>query len=261
MPMSAGLHRQRAHRMLLAAWLAVSCAGASAGNGPSPRQALAVGLDHVAPEYKAGSRFRSPATIDAALAEDLARRMNRQLAPVRQDGSGLRLTTVSDGAAAPRGHAMIAIDYRAAPMAIMRTDTAIRRWEQLQGRSICVARDGNHAGHVAARYGAIEKIYPSLADALIAVRSGACDALVHDSALLEQLIRLPEWQKFSARLPHAASGVLAFLVPAADRETVALLRQAARDWKAGGYPQALVKERVRHIAFEVYLEQDVPDCH
>ena len=70
----------------------------------------------------------------------------------------------------------------------MRTDTTIRRWDQLESRSVCVARGANHVGTVAARYGAIEQVHPSVTD-------------------------------------------------------------------------ALVKKTVRNMAFEVYLEQDVPDCH
>ncbi len=73
-------------------------------------------------------------------------------------------------------------------MAIMRTDTTIRRWDQLQGRSVCVA-------------------------------------------------------------------------PAQDRKTISLLRRVAAEWAAEDYPDALVKNAVRNMAFEVYLEQDVPDCH
>ena len=32
-------------------------------------------------------------------------------------------------------------------------------------------------------------------------------------------------------------------------------------WRADAFPEALVKNAVRNMAFEVYLEQDVPDCH
>ena len=37
--------------------------------------------------------------------------------------------------------------------------------------------------------------------------------------------------------------------------------RATADWSLKDYPEALVKKAVRDIAFEVYLEQDVPDCH
>jgi polar amino acid transport system substrate-binding protein len=222
---------------------------------------LAVSLDFIVPEYKAGAKFRSPATIDTAIAEDLAKRLQVPLAIVDSDKADVQLTTINDTAAIPPSVAVIPISYRAAPMAIMRTDTSIRRWEHLKDRTVCVAQGGNHVGTLAARYGAIEKIHPSPTDALVALRTGDCDAMVHDSPMLEELIRLPEWQKFSRYLPAGRRGTLAFLVPADDRKKVSLLKQVASDWRAKDYPEALVKNAVRNIAFEVYLEQDVPDCH
>jgi polar amino acid transport system substrate-binding protein len=244
----------------------------STEDAPQRRPPLPVSLDHVEPEYKAGARYRSPATIDAELVADLGKRLQTPLvtSSAEQTGPGagakagqgaLRLTAIGNPGAVPASHVAVPISYSAAPMAIMRADTLIKSWEQLKGRTVCVARDGRHAGTLASRYGAIEKAYPSLTDALIALRSGACDAAVHDSAMLEELIRLPEWKKFSARLPVGKASMLAFLVPAADGATLARLRQVAKDWNAEDYPEALIKKAVRNIAFEVYLEQDVPDCH
>jgi polar amino acid transport system substrate-binding protein len=259
--------------LLVAAHAGTSAAGASNVAGvTAQRRPLLVSLDHIAPEYKAGARYRSPATIDAELAADLGKRLRMPLVTSGTEkagpGSGvnagrgaLRLTAISNPGAVPATHVAVPISYSAAPSAIMRADTFIKSWEQLKGRTVCVARDGRHVGAVASRSGAVEKIYPSLTDALIALRSGACDATVHDSAMLEELIRLPEWKKFSARLPAGQDSTLAFLVPAADSATLARLRQVANDWKAEAYPDALMKKAVRNIAFEVYLEQDVPDCH
>lgn len=260
---------------ILALAPAVVCLEASAFNAndvSSKQEALVVSLDHVVPEYKAGTKFRSPPTIDTALAEDLGKRLQRPLSTVgsekRKAGAlaaaskaNIQLTTLDGTVAIPQSLAVIPVNYRAAPMAIMRTDTTIKRWEQLKGRSVCVANGGNHTGTLANQYGAIEKIYPSATDALIALRVGECDAAVHDHTMLEELIRLPEWKKFSARLPAGKASTLAFLVPAEDKKTVGMLKRVAADWNAKAYPDALVKKAVRHIAFEVYLEQDVPDCH
>lgn len=251
---------------LLAIGAAALQAGASATGASgaiqdaAQRPALPVSPGHGEPAAGAGARYRSPATIDAELAEDLARRLHRRPEPGAAT-AGLRLTAVSDAGAALPTHVAVPISYDAAPMAIMRADTSIRSWEQLKGRAVCVARDGRHVGALAGRYGAIEKIQPSLTDALVALRSGACDAAVHDSAMLEELIRLPEWKKFSARLPAVRQSTLAVLVPASDGKTLTAVRQAAHAWKAEGYPDTLMKKAVRNVAFEVYLEQDVPDCH
>lgn len=263
-------NRLRLKRVLLALLLAfvwIEAFGVDVGERADAGQhePLVVGLDYVVPEYKGGDKFRSPATIDTAIAEELARRLQRPLAIVGSivgsEKAGLQLTTLRDAGAVPAGFAAIPVGYRAAPMAVLRTDTTIKRWEQLESRIVCVAMGGNHVGTIAARYGAIEKVHPSPADALVALRTGDCDAMVHDRPMLEQLIRLPEWKKFSARLPAGRRSTLAFLVPAGEKDTIALLGRIAGDWNADAYPDVLVKKAVRDIAFEVYLEQDVPDCH
>jgi polar amino acid transport system substrate-binding protein len=255
---------------------AVACVGSSVaaadpGNDLAGLEPLVVQVDYLVPEYKGGDKFRSPATIDTGLATDLAKRLRRPLLAVapetakddagRMLGVAVQLTTLRDVAAAPPGVAVIPVGYRSAPMAIMRSDTPIKRWEDLAGRKVCVARGGNHLGTLSGRYGATEQVHPTPTDAMIALRTGVCDALVHDSPMLEELIRLPEWKKFSARLRASQRSTLAFLAPAEDQETVALLRRTAFEWDAKGVPEALVRTAVRNMAFEVYLEQEVPDCH
>jgi polar amino acid transport system substrate-binding protein len=79
--------------------------------------------------------------------------------------------------------------------------------------------------------------------------------------MLEELIKLPEWRKFSARLPVGPRMSLAFVLPADDKKSAAVLRQVAYSWAANGYLDRLMGKMVRQIAFEVYLDQDVPDCH
>jgi polar amino acid transport system substrate-binding protein len=233
------------------------------------RGSLVVAIDHVVPEYKAGTKFRTPETIDSALAEELAKSMKLALSMVGTQGgtrpapprADVVLTTLANPAAVPPGHVAIPVGYSAGPMAIMRTDTTIKSWEQLRGRTVCVSEGSHHVSTMASRYGAIEKVQRAPADALIAVRTGACDATVHDSAMLEEMLRLPEWKKFSARLPAGTPAQLVFVVPASDRKTIAFLKQTVDDWAARRVPEALMKKAVRSIAFEVYLDQDVPDCH
>ena len=248
----------RAIRYLLPLAL-LAAAGAAAEQAP-----LVVALDYVMPEQRVDKKFRSPETIDSALAADLGERLKRTLntVPAKQaPQSAVRITTLDGRGTVPAGYVSIPVPYESAPMAIMRTDTTIKRWEHLKGRTVCVSQGGNHVGTLTARYGAIEKVYPAPADALIAVRTGECDATVHDSAMLEELIRLPEWKKFSARLPAGEGRRLAVLVPAHDRNTIAAVQGAVRDWNEQEFPKELTKKAVRAIAFEVYLDQDVPDCH
>lgn len=262
-------------RAASAAALAGICSGAAAADGidrARQRGKLVAGIQYVVPEYRGGMKYRTPEAIDTALLADVARRLQlplatvpaqpgRQAALLAADEADLALIAVTGADPLRRTAAVIPTGYASGPMAIMRTDTDIRSWPQLKGRKVCVAEGGRYAGTLARRYGAIEIVHKAPADALIALRIGTCDATVHDSALLEELIRLPEWKKFSARLPAGPRTALAFMVPATDRKTAAFLSQVARDWAATGHVEQLLKKAVQNIAFEVYLDQDVPDCH
>ena len=253
-------------RVLLAAALGGVCASAFATDGlerAKQRGELLAGIHYVVPEYKGGMKFRTPETLDTALLEDVARRVQLPLAAVRAESgkADIALVTIAQSDALHRHAGVIPTGYSAGPMAIMRTDTDIKAWEHLKGRKVCVSEGGHHAGTLAARYGAIEKVYKAPADSLLALRIGACDAAVHDSTMLEQLIKLPEWKKFSARLPVGPRKTLAFVVPAGDKKSAAVLKQVAAAWTASGYLDRLMNKMVRQIAFEVYLDQDVPDCH
>ncbi len=259
-------------RLLLAAPLAgVGASVAADGLGRArQRGKLVAGIAYVAPDYQAGGKFRTPEAIDEALLEDVAKRLQLPLVTVRakpgqhaqllkSGKADIALVTVAASTAASA--TLISTGYSAGPMAILRSDTDIKAWTQLKGRKVCVSEGSLYVGTLAAQYGAIEMVYKAPADALIALRIGKCDATVHDSAMLEELIKHPEWKKFSARLPVGPRTTLAFVVPAGDKQSAAFLRQVANDWAANGYLEQLMKKTARQIAFEVYLDQNVPDCH
>ncbi|WP_151633833.1 type 2 periplasmic-binding domain-containing protein [Noviherbaspirillum aerium] len=237
------------------------------------RKQLNAGIRYVEPEYKGGMKFRTPDAIDGALVQELGKRLrlpvsitraapDAQAAALAAGKADVILAAVPDDAPIRKSATVIPLGYAVGPMAIMRSDTDIRSWPQLKGRKVCLSEGGLYAGTLAAQYGAIEMLKRAPADSLLAVRTGECDAAVHDNTMLEELIKLPEWKKFSARLPVVAPRAsLAFIVPAGDDRSAATLTRIAKEWSASRYPDHLVAKAVRHIAFEVYLDQDAPDCH
>jgi len=263
--------------------LAVSAfIGAQAGvlDDAKARGAVRIGQDYVPPAYTAGAKFRTPEGIDVILAEDIAKRLNLKLDSVRNAGNSgdgkaaqalkgaradITLVTVEESAArsgpATDGSVLIPTGYSAGAMAIMRTDTDIRKWEQLKGRTVCLSEGGPYVGQMAARYGAVEKVMRAPADSLLAVRIGQCDAAVHDDTMLKELLKLPEWKKFSAQLPPQSRSALMIKVPAADSAAIAYVRQTVTEWSHGDFWPVLKKKWTNTVAFEVYLDQNVPDCH
>lgn len=260
--------------LLLLAVAAAIPAHAADGGMEAARQrgTLIAGIAYPLPAYVAGAKFRTPESPASVLVDDVARRLKLQLGISKVDSSAaaqslqsgrvdIVLALVDDNDALRRNVAMVPTGYSAGAMAIMRSDTDIKSWEQLKGRTVCLSEGGAYVGKIAARYGAVEKVQRAPADSLLALRTGACDAAVHDDAMLNELLRLPEWKKFSARLPVQNRRTLVFAVRSDDAASIAYLKQVNADWAAANFWPELKKKWVNSVAFEVYLDQNVPDCH
>lgn len=151
--------------------------------------------------------------------------------------------------------------YRSGVSVAMRSDTPVRRWEDLRGRTLCVSRAHVQGQALARALQARVRVLDAPAQALVLVRTGECDAALHDRAQLDALFARKEWHKFSATLEPKELSPLLLL-------TVHSLAQAARELK-----QALAEEGraeawqtrnqkwAANVAFEVYFDQMGPDCH
>ncbi|MEB2400718.1 MAG: transporter substrate-binding domain-containing protein [Alcaligenaceae bacterium] len=254
-----------------AAVLAFAATSAGAAGGAQPvSDRVTVGLHYVAPPFVGGSKVRTPEALDADLAAALAERLHKPLRAValdesrdavpRLDGRDAVLAAL-DEAQLPDGAVAVPSGYVARPMAIMRSDTDIKTWEQLKGRTVCLSEGGLYVGSMAARFGALEKPQRAPADSLLALRIGECDAAVHDDVMLKELLKLPEWKKFSASLPPGPARPLTFVLPGENAAAIVAARKLASEWKASRRLAELNRRRVQDIAFEVYLDQVVEDCH
>ncbi len=256
----------------------------SAASAPEP---LRVGMQYVIPPFVGGSKVRTPAALDAELAQAWAKSLGRAavhalqvqaegasrvLASEQADavlayvpaGQAVRGAGTAIGAvdgAVQAGMVLVPTGYESRPMAILRSDTDIKSWQQLQGRTVCVAEGGRYAGWLASQYGAHVNVMRAPADSLLALRVGTCDAAVHDEAMLRPLLKLPEWKKFSATLPPGPAARLVFMVRDDAPRAGEAARALAQHWRQQGFFAKRADARARDIAFEVYLDQNVPDCH
>lgn len=236
------------------------------------RGTLVAGLSFPLPVYVAGAKFRTPESPESTLADDVAKRLRLKLGTpkisannaaqwLKSGRADVVLALIDDNDALRRDAIVIPTGYSAGAMAIMRSDTDIKSWEQLKGRTVCLSEGGAYVGKIAAKYGAIEKIQRAPADSLLSLRIGTCDAAVHDDTMLNELLKLPEWKKFSARLPVQSRQTLVFAVRPDDARSISFLKQTGADWAADNFWGELKKKWVNNVAFEVYLDQNVPDCH
>lgn len=250
----------------------VAVARTSTAESAPLRERLTIGMPYVVPPHVPGSKVRTPEGPAPLLIERLSKQLPLRAVAVPDRGDGdtpaawpgevdALLRPVGDTGAGRREGVVIPTGYRAGIMAIMRTDTDIKTWEDLRGRSVCLTEGSGLAGRMQARYGATEKVFRAPADALLDLRIGGCDAAVHDSTMLEALLAYPEWKKFSARLPVQETRELAFVLPGDDPELARTLQSQVKAWQEADLLAKLTKQSARDIAFEVYLDQEVPDCH
>lgn len=265
------------------AFAATAAGQAGAGGGVTPTSEKTVlapvtlGMSYVVPPHVPGSKVRTPEGLAPLLAERLDKQLPLQPVSVPElagavlgadadqqpqvDALLVPLSHEEREQAGQRAGKVIPTGYRAGIMAIMRTDTDIRRWEDLSGRTVCLAEGSGLAGQMQTRYGAIEKVFRAPADALLDLRIGGCDAAVHDSTMLEALLEFPEWKKFSARLPVQEERDLTFVVPASAAALADVLQSQVREWRESDLLAKLTRQAAHDIAFEVYMDQEVPDCH
>ncbi|MFD4836865.1 transporter substrate-binding domain-containing protein [Achromobacter sp. NPDC058515] len=235
------------------------------------RGELVVGVPYLAPPPVAGAKIRTPEGLDAAIAERLGASLGLPIRlvqlPSGEAASALAagrvdLVLADRAGGQPEAVAVQPTGYAARPKAVIRSDTRLRQAADVRGRSVCMAEAATAARALAQSWGAIVRTYRVPSDALVAVREGACDIGLVDDAAWEPLVRFPEWKKFSSTL--AADGARherVWLLAAGDQASRAWLGQEMRTWDRAGAWKAMATKWARDVAFDVYLDQEVPDCH
>ena len=275
---------------LAAASLTFAPGGGGAFGAARERGALRIGVPYLAEPVPAGGKVRTPEGLDGDLAARLAQDLGVQAelvrvppgeaaqalaegrvdvalapaGPAAQPGRGAESAAAADlgeGAAAPAGLLAVDAGYRSVPRPVMRSDTTIRTWSDMQGRTVCTAQAAWAARRQAERSGAQVRTYPVPSDALVAVRSGLCDAGLVDEAMWHPLMSMPEWKKFSATLPAQSGEPLQWLLAPQAGGDAQWLARRMKAWGSDGVYDALAQRWARNVAFDVYLDQEVPDCH
>lgn len=237
------------------------------------RGQLRVGVIHVTPSAVPGSKVRTEDRLDTpavnALAGALALpvrtvQMTPEEAAVALNNGSIDLALYSLPAAAPDLPDVTAIptSYRTWPQAVIRSDTPIHSAKDLQGRQVCIAKTAVHAAQAATAAGATLLPFAVPSDALVAVREGRCDLGLIDQTVWQDLMQFPEWRKFSATLQLSDSPrTLTWLAPAGNARQADWLRAQMQRWDSTGQWAAFTKKWATDVAFDVYLDQEVPDCH
>lgn len=262
-------------------WSAHEGAGASS---PVPERAFAhayerghlmVGVPYLAAEPKAGEKIRTPERLDTVMANKLAEQLGlpvRLIAIAPEDRTAALSSrrvdvllvdhVISDTSSPSARRAKgIATGYVAQPKAIIRSDTTLRDWRDVKSLTVCMSSAAFQAQALASAHGATVRTYPVPSDALVAVREGNCDVGVVDDMLWTSLMAYPEWNNFSATLKRSGPYVERVWVTANEMATQDWLMKTMAQWKREGVLAEMTQQWARDIAFDVYLDQEVPDCH
>ncbi|OZI75003.1 transporter substrate-binding domain-containing protein [Bordetella genomosp. 12] len=254
-------------------WIAAALCGPAAQAEPVFAQAhargeLRVGIPALAAAPVAGAKVRTPEGLAQPAAARLAARLGLPLVlvqvPAAQAQAALAegkadvvLAERADNDAPEQGWVSARVTLQ--PKAVIRSDTPLRRWSQTEGMRVCMAQTNQRAQALAQAHHAQVQPYRAPSDALVAVREGQCDIALIDDAVWAALMRFPEWRKFSSTLPpDGPRAELGWVAAAPDTRW---LQNEMRSWQATGAWAAMSAKWARDVAFDVYLDQEVPDCH
>lgn len=121
--------------------------------------------------------------------------------------------------------------------AIARKGSGIKRWEDLRGKPVCASQGSNFTKPLIEEYGAQIKALPSMPEALLALKGGACVASVHISTGIQALLAdEPAWKDYEAPIASElipSPGVI--WVRKGEADTQAALDAIVKDWHASGW--------------------------
>lgn len=151
--------------------------------------------------------------------------------------------------------------FRSGLSLAMRSDRPLGSWAELRGRIVCVSEANGHGRAMAERLGAEVKVMRAPAPALMHLRTGDCDAAIHDRALLDPLLAKMSWQKFSATLPPVEPTGLVVAAAPGDEALAAAVRTALAPLDTRERWQQRREKWASTVSFEVYRDQVAADCH
>lgn len=238
------------------------------------RGELIVGVPYLAPPLAAGAKVRTPERLDSAIAQRLGKSLGLPVALKQVDAAQAQALLESGAvdlvladqakeegdAALPSGLKRVPTGYATRPQAVIRGDTAMRRWPDVAGHTVCMSEAAVAAQALARHWGAQVRIYRVPSDALVAVRQGQCDLGLVDDTVRTPLMTYPEWKKYSATLPLEGSAIEHVWLLRGKPEAGWLAGQM-REWRGQGDWRKMTAQWARNVAFDVYLDQSVPDCH
>lgn len=255
-----------------AAFTAFDPPPANARNAGYAGRDLRIGVPWIPPAEGSESRLYMEEGFELDLAVEVANGLGARavlvpLAPgsarraLANGEADLVLERVPATAGPQVGVRALSTGYHSGLTVAMRSDKPLSSWSDLAGRTVCVSQANAQARALGEQLGARVKEMRAPAPALMAVRTGECEAAIHDAVLLAPLFAKKSWLKFSASLPARDETQLRIAVAAGAPR---LARAVETTLAALDTPERWTTRAERWastVSFEVYRDQVAADCH
>lgn len=127
--------------------------------------------------------------------------------------------------------------YRVGGTAAVLKTSGIAKWEDLRGKIVCASQGSSFVKPLQEQYGAQVRGFKTSAESLLALRGGNCVAAVHDSTLIQPLLRSStEWAGYAAPIRDE-------ILPApsvvwtrkGEADTIAAVDKVVQQWHRSGW--------------------------
>lgn len=127
--------------------------------------------------------------------------------------------------------------YRVGGTAAVLKNSGIVKWEDLRGKVVCASQGSSYVKPLQEQYGAQVRGFKTSAESLLALRGGNCVAAVHDSTLIQPLLRgNAEWAAYAAPIRDE-------ILPApsvvwtrkGEADTIAAVDKVVQQWHRSGW--------------------------
>ena len=137
--------------------------------------------------------------------------------------------------------------YRVGGTAAVLKTSGVAKWEDLRGKIVCASQGSSFVKPLQEQYGAHVRGFKTSSESLLALRGGNCVAAVHDSTLIQPLLRSSaEWSGYAAPITDE-------ILPApsvvwtrkGEADTIAAVDKAVKQWHRSGW--LIETEKRNHI--------------
>src|SRR5690606_15178639 len=118
-----------------------------------------------------------------------------------------------------------------------------------------------HLTTVTSRFGAIARVYPSVAQPLIGLKLGECEAVVDNRLLLEQIAELPEWRRFNRMLSGLKDAEVELRVQSEDTTLQRQIERVMASNRGSKMLSEITQHWIDEVAFQAYVLADTFECH